>query len=46
MPISDLNIILTGGDSLYFKKTIKNALFDDNLLMKGLNLMLNYNVKK
>lgn len=44
--IPALNVILTGGDSLYFKKTIKNVIFDDNLLMKGLNLLLNYNVKK
>lgn len=42
----DLNVILTGGDALYFSKTIKNIVFDDNLLMKGLNLLLNYNVKK
>ena len=44
--IPKLNVILTGGDSLYFKKTIKNVIFDDNLLMKGLNLLLDYNVKK
>ena len=42
----NLNVILTGGDALYFSKTIKNIVFDDNLLMKGLNLLLNYNVKK
>ena len=42
----ELNVILTGGDSLHFKKTIKNVVFDDNLLMKGLNLLLDYNVKK
>ena len=41
-----LNVILTGGDALHFKKTIKNVIFDDNLLMKGLNLLLDYNVKK
>jgi len=44
--ITDLNIILTGGDALHFKKTIKNVVFDDNLLMKGLNLLLKYNVEK
>jgi len=44
--IPELNIILTGGDAIYFSKTIKNIVFDDNLLMKGLNLLLNYNVKK
>ena len=42
----NLNIIITGGDSIHFHKKIKNVIFDDNLLMKGLNLMLNYNVKK
>jgi len=42
----EINVILTGGDSLHFKKTIKNVVFDDNLLMKGLNLLLDYNVKK
>jgi len=41
-----LNVILTGGDASHFKKTIKNVIFDDNLLMKGLNLLLDYNVKK
>ena len=41
--LEDLNIILTGGDSIYFKKLVKNVIFDQNLLMKGLNLLLNKN---
>ena len=44
--ISNLNVIITGGSAIHFKKNIKNVIFDDNLLMKGLNLILNYNVKK
>ncbi len=39
----DLNVILTGGDSIYFKKLVKNVIFDQNLLLKGLNLLLNKN---
>ena len=38
--LEDLNVILTGGDSIYFKKIIKNVSFDQDLLMKGLNLLL------
>tara|TARA_B100000575_G_scaffold168447_1_gene134768 strand:- start:130 stop:858 length:729 start_codon:yes stop_codon:yes gene_type:complete len=41
--LEDLNVILTGGDSIYFKKLVKNVIFDQNLLMKGLNLLLNKN---
>ena len=38
---NQLTVVLTGGDSQYFKKIIKNVIFDDNLLMKGLNCILN-----
>lgn len=38
---NQLTVVLTGGDSQYFKKNIKNVIFDDNLLMKGLNCILN-----
>ena len=41
----NLNIIITGGDSVFFKKRIKNVNFDDDILMKGLNLLLEHNVK-
>lgn len=44
--IPNLNVIITGGDSIHFKKSIKNVIFDDDLLMKGLNLLLNYNIEK
>ena len=39
-----LEIIITGGDSKYFQKHMKNVIFDDNLLMKGLNCILNENI--
>ena len=44
--ITSLNVILTGGDASHFKNRIKNVVFDDDLLMKGLNLLLIYNVEK
>jgi len=40
-----LTVLITGGDAKYVKKHIKNVIFDDNLLMKGLNCMLNENTK-
>ena len=40
-----LTVVITGGDAKYVKKHIKNVIFDDNLLMKGLNCMLNENIK-
>ncbi len=43
----DLKIIFTGGDSKYFVKTVKNCIFaDENLVLKGLNRILNYYDKK
>ena len=41
----NLNIVITGGDSVFFKKRIKNVNFDNDILMKGLNLLLEHNVK-
>ena len=41
----DLEVIITGGDAKYFQKHMKNVIFDDNLLMKGLNCILNENIK-
>ncbi len=41
----DFNAILTGGDAPYFAAKIKSKIFaDPDLLVKGLNLILNYNV--
>ena len=41
----NLNTVITGGDSVFLKKRIKNVNFDDDILMKGLNLLLDQNVK-
>jgi len=41
----DFNAILTGGDAPYFVSKLKSKIFaDPDLLLKGLNLILNYNV--
>jgi type III pantothenate kinase len=41
----DFNAILTGGDAPYFATKLKSQIFaDPNLLLKGLNLILNHNV--
>lgn len=41
----DFNAILTGGDAPFFASKIKSKIFADlDLLLKGLNLILNYNV--
>lgn len=40
----DIKIILTGGDAKMFKNSIKNEIFAfSNLVMSGLNIILNYN---
>lgn len=40
-------IFLTGGDTILFATKLKNAIFaDKNLVLKGLNRILDYNVKK
>lgn len=42
---TDFNAILTGGDAPYFATKVKSKIFaDPDLLMKGLNLILNHNV--
>lgn len=42
---TDFNAVLTGGDAPFFASKLKNKIFaDPNLLMKGLNLILKYNV--
>jgi len=41
---SDLKIVLTGGDANFFEKELKNSIFaDPNLVLKGLNEILEYN---
>jgi len=41
----DFNAILTGGDAPFFASKLKSKIFaDPDLLLKGLNLILNYNV--
>ena len=41
----EFNAILTGGDAPFFASKIKSKIFaDPDLLLKGLNLILNYNV--
>lgn len=41
---SDLKIILTGGDANHFDKSLKNNIFaSENLVLKGLNYILDYN---
>lgn len=43
----DLKVILTGGDTNYFEKKIKNMIFaQPNLVAIGLNKILNYNINK
>ncbi len=43
----DLKIILTGGDTKYFDKKLKNIIFaHSNLNFTGLNRILEYNVEK
>lgn len=42
-----LNVILTGGDTKYFEKILKNGIFAfPNLVLTGLNLILDYNLEK
>src|SRR5205085_22850 len=41
----DFNAILTGGDAPFFAGKLKSKIFaDPELLFRGLNLILNYNV--
>lgn len=41
-----INVILTGGDADFFAKKLKNRIFvNQNLVLTGLNKILNYNVE-
>jgi type III pantothenate kinase len=41
---SDLTIVLTGGDTIYLSKRLKNGIFaNPNFLVEGLNAILKYN---
>jgi type III pantothenate kinase len=43
----NLKVILTGGDSFFFDKELKNSIFaDPYLVLKGLNIILNHNKLK
>ncbi|MFZ4456618.1 MAG: type III pantothenate kinase [Bacteroidales bacterium] len=43
---TDLLIFLTGGDTFYFDKRLKNIIFaDEYLVLKGLNRILQYNAQ-
>jgi type III pantothenate kinase len=43
----NLQIVLTGGDSDYLCRQLKNRFFaDQNILLHGLNAILNYNLEK
>tara|TARA_B100000902_G_scaffold395993_2_gene455854 strand:- start:51551 stop:52255 length:705 start_codon:yes stop_codon:yes gene_type:complete len=42
--INDLFVIVTGGDTFFFEKELKSSIFaDQELLLKGLNQILEYN---
>ena len=42
-----IKVILTGGDIIYFDKKLKNNIFaNSNFVLKGLNMILDYNVGK
>lgn len=42
-----LCVALTGGDTIYFEKTLKNSIFAiPNLVLTGLKLILDYNLEK
>lgn len=43
---SDLHVIITGGDALFFERNLKNSIFVDlNVTLTGLNRILIYNDK-
>lgn len=45
--LDDVLIYLTGGDAFYFDKIAKSGIFvDANLVLKGLNKILHYNISK
>lgn len=44
---NDFNVLLTGGDTLLLESRIKNKIFaDTELVIKGLQIILNYNAPK
>jgi len=44
---SEFNVLLTGGDTLLLESRIKNKIFaDTELVIKGLQIILNYNAPK
>lgn len=43
---SDLKVVFTGGNANFFASKVKNTIFvEPNLVLFGLNIILNYNVK-
>ena len=43
----DIKVVLTGGDVNFFEKRLKNSIFaDQNLILKGLNIILEYNLNR
>lgn len=43
----DVKVVLTGGDVNFFAKRLKNSIFaDQNLILKGLNQILDYNLNR
>ncbi len=43
----DLIVVVTGGDTFFFENALKNSIFaDQNLVLKGLNIILKYNEDK
>jgi type III pantothenate kinase len=44
---NDLKVVITGGDAAYLCKQLKNPFFaNQNLILKGLNAIMNYNLEK
>lgn len=43
----DINVVLTGGNANFFEKRLKRRIFTDSfLILKGLNCILDHNLKK
>ena len=43
----DLIVVVTGGNTFFFENALKNSIFaDQNLVLKGLNIILKYNEDK
>ncbi|OFY94676.1 MAG: hypothetical protein A3K10_17955 [Bacteroidetes bacterium RIFCSPLOWO2_12_FULL_31_6] len=43
----ELKVLITGGDVNFFEKRLKNSIFaDQNLILKGLNVILDYNLNR